>query len=83
MNTNHPLSETFYRDLNAWCARFDLGEHPPADDPAAAVESLFGLAARAGASAIHCEPLRDRVAVRLRIDGLLHEVSAPRPTRRR
>ncbi|ERL46876.1 acetyl-CoA C-acetyltransferase protein [Candidatus Micropelagos thuwalensis] len=40
------------------------------------LNSLFSEAVRAGASDIHLEPFEDKVAVRLRIDGLLTEIAA-------
>jgi general secretion pathway protein E len=41
------------------------------------VNVLIQRAAEAGASDIHVEPFEDRLAVRYRIDGMLHEMESP------
>lgn len=41
------------------------------------VNQIFEQALRAGASDVHLEPLEDRCRVRLRVDGLLHEITPP------
>lgn len=41
------------------------------------VNQIFEQALRAGASDVHFEPLEDRCRVRLRVDGLLHEITPP------
>ena len=52
------------------------------DDTSAApviklVNLMFSQAVRAGASDIHIEPFKNRVAVRQRIDGILYDMFAP------
>ena len=43
--------------------------------PVSLVERLLAAAVDAGASDVHIEPLRDRVRVRVRVDGILRELS--------
>ena len=43
--------------------------------PVSLVERLLAAAVDAGASDVHVEPLRDRVRVRVRVDGILRELS--------
>jgi len=43
------------------------------------VNQLIGRAVEARASDIHIEPMADRLRVRFRIDGVLHEIEPPSP----
>ena len=74
------LSETNGDDLDSVLQGVEQSADLLAGDDDAPVirllNSLFSEAVRAGASDIHLEPFEDKVAVRLRVDGLLAEIAA-------
>ena len=74
------LSETNGADLDSVLQGVEQSADLLAGDDDAPVirllNSLFSEAVRAGASDIHLEPFEDKVAVRLRVDGLLTEIAA-------